>query len=704
MNLIVLGTRRELFVDDYLIDRMDGVSLELQKPERRETVLTFDAPWEDFTAEGLSLVAVGDALRLYYRAGVPDLAHEERCLLAIAESHDGGLTFTRPRYGLHAFQGSKDNNIVWAGNPPGIPAGIFLDTNPQADPRERFKGLQPGPMNNLASTLYAMCSADGIHWRRMREEPLVYPVQPGAFDSINTSFWDAVAGCYRCYTRENMRLSPTETRPPHVRIIQTATSPDYLHWTTPVSNHYADGEDQVQLYTNAALPCPGAEHLYVAFPNRFLEHRTLVPPHARTSGEMSWTTQGCNDALFMASRDGVHWTRYLDAWVRPGPDPRNWGQRNNYPLWGIARTSAMEWSMYISEHYMQPDVPGCLRRLAIRPHGFVSAHADYRGGELVTKPFLFEGRFLRLNYATSAAGQLQVEIQDAEGRPIEGFRLDDMDILFGDQLDAGIAWQGGADLGALAGTPIRLRFVLRDADLFALRFTHADEGVAQSYLVPWKLYRLDPLHAEIRVRPAPGKVSIDADLSDWDLTGAIELYPTATMQRDYCARLAMMHDAEALYVSGEVLDPHPLTNPMGLEGDVQNAWDGDALQIRLVGLGEDADAATHSIVLWYSAPAGTPAAYISYGATFDETRVNPAGLEGAYRLNVAGNGYTFEYRIPWSLLRGRRPTAGDRLTAHLQMHWGEARGPGIVCGVCDVRTQGGMAGPNPASWGRAVFE
>ena len=119
---------------------------------------------------------------------------------------------------------------------------------------------------------------------------------------------------------------------------------------------------------------------------------------------------------------------------------------------------------------MQQDgSPGRIRRLSVRPWGFVSVHAGFDAGEMLTKPLLFGGRALHLNYSTSAAGSVQVEVQDGSGRAVAGLGLDNMEPLFGDELDAAVKWRGG-DLGALAGKPVRLRFVLKDADLFALRF------------------------------------------------------------------------------------------------------------------------------------------------------------------------------------------------------------------------------------------
>ena len=455
---IEIGTRRELFVDDHLLDTLDGACLRLHHPERREVAILCDAPWEDNIAGFNSLVQEGDSVRLYYRASIPDRSQESWSAVAMAESTDGGLHFERPNLGLVEFEGSRDNNLLRIGGPPQIPP-VFRDTNPACDPAARYKGL-----SSAWRKLYAMASPDGLHWRLLQAEPLE---MEGTFDTINTAFWDNRAGCYRSFTRyfENLDADSVEQdvlgpKPTVVRAIQSSTSRDFLHWTPVVHHQYTDDAARTQLYTNATVPCPGAEHIYLAFPNRYVQERIPNPAHPYP---------GVNDALFMASRDCVHWTRYLDAWVRPGLDLLNWTDRNNYPTWGIVQTSDTEWSMYVSEHYRHPTARPRLRRLSVRPYGFVSLHADYGGGQCATKPLIFAGHELRLNCATSAAGFVKVEIQDEGGAPLSGFSLDDADVFFGDTLDARMTWRGSADLSSLIGWPVRFRFVMRDADIFALR-------------------------------------------------------------------------------------------------------------------------------------------------------------------------------------------------------------------------------------------
>ena len=112
-----------------------------------------------------------------------------------------------------------------------------------------------------------------------------------------------------------------------------------------------------------------------------------------------------------------------------------------------------------------------IRCLTLRTDGFVSVNGPYAGGELLTKSFVFTGDNLRLNYATSAAGSLRAELQDASGQPLPGFSIDDCPEMFGDRIDGEVNWSGEADLSKFAGMPIRLRCVLKDADLYSFRFS-----------------------------------------------------------------------------------------------------------------------------------------------------------------------------------------------------------------------------------------
>jgi hypothetical protein len=111
-----------------------------------------------------------------------------------------------------------------------------------------------------------------------------------------------------------------------------------------------------------------------------------------------------------------------------------------------------------------------IRRYTLRPDGFVSVQAGYHGGSVTTRLMRFTGSELRLNYATSAVGSIKVEALDTAGQAIPGYTRDDCRLMYGDLLDGPVLWQGGREVRALANRPLRLRFYLRDADLYAFRF------------------------------------------------------------------------------------------------------------------------------------------------------------------------------------------------------------------------------------------
>ena len=123
--------------------------------------------------------------------------------------------------------------------------------------------------------------------------------------------------------------------------------------------------------------------------------------------------------------------------------------------------------IYRMSHYAQPT--SHMAHYSLRTDGFVSVNAPYRGGELITRPFTFAGTNLEINFVTSAAGGVRVEIQDSEGNALPGYTLKDCGEMFGDEIDRVASWSSGKDVGKLAGKPVRLRFVLKDADLYSFK-------------------------------------------------------------------------------------------------------------------------------------------------------------------------------------------------------------------------------------------
>jgi hypothetical protein len=118
-----------------------------------------------------------------------------------------------------------------------------------------------------------------------------------------------------------------------------------------------------------------------------------------------------------------------------------------------------------------------ISRVVLRRDGFVSVAANHQGGEFTTPPLKFSGDRLKLNVNTSATGILRVACLTAGSEPIPGFTLEDCDLVHtANEINRTVTWKGRADVGSLAGRAVRLRFVMRDTDLYAFQFQTASSN------------------------------------------------------------------------------------------------------------------------------------------------------------------------------------------------------------------------------------
>ena len=470
---IDIGGRRELFLDSFLIDAMSGgAALRLHHPDRREIAIEHDAPWEGNGGGYHTVFQDGDIYRMYYHAWQTPLAGEQThpLFIAYAESPDG-IHWVKPKLGIVEFDGSKENNIILAEINGGECHDFapFKDTNPAAAPGDVYKAVGRGAN---PPGLYAFTSPDAIHWTPLNGSQPVMTGHP--FDTQNIAFWDGGIGKYRAYVRDFDN---------GCRGIMTATSDDLIHWTEREWLQFPDTPME-QLYTNQVKPYYRAEHILIGFPARYVDRgwtdatRALPSLELREQRASTSTRYGTavTDALLMSSRDGRTFHRWDEAFIRPGlRTQHNWAYGDNYIAWHVVETasteddSPRELSLYATESYFT-DASSRLRRYTLRIDGFASIFAPLGGGEIITKPILFSGDTLLLNLSTSAGGSVRVELQDASGNPLEGYALDDCDEIFGDSLEYAVKWRGAGDIGALARTPVRLRFVLKDADVYALQF------------------------------------------------------------------------------------------------------------------------------------------------------------------------------------------------------------------------------------------
>ncbi len=420
-----IASRRELFVDRFLIERLDNVSLQLHEPQ-------LAAPMTE-PADKLeygTVIKDGDLFRLYTRDGRGAKADGEPSeVTRYCESSDG-IHWTKPKLGLFEIDGSKENNVILHEPPFCHNFSPLLDTRPGIPPKERFKALA----GTVKSGLVAFVSSDGIHWQKLRREPVITYTKEHAFDSQNVSFWSEAEQCYVCYFRHFLDRQ--------LRSVCRTTSTDFVNWSeaVPLKPNFP-GE---HLYTTQTHPYFRAPHIAVATPTRFHPGR----------GEST-------DILFMTIRGAGPYDRtFREAFIRPGLDLERWGNRSNYAALNVVQTGQNEMSIYTTP----------FRRFVLRLDGFASVHAGADPGEMLSPPLRFTGNELLINYSTSAGGNVRVELQDAAGKPLPGFTLADCPSLVGDAIEQTVRWSNGSDVSALAGQTVRLRFVMQEADLFAIQF------------------------------------------------------------------------------------------------------------------------------------------------------------------------------------------------------------------------------------------
>ncbi len=467
-----IGSHKQLFVDDRLVESSRGVTWTMNTPHRDGRVLIApDQPWEVGASIGVySSVRKEDGrVRIWYDlirpTGPGPYDHTRR--VCYAESKDG-LHFTKPRLGLHEVGGSKANNVVL----PGVIGGCSVWVDPKAPRAHRYKTqakVYPSGQFHMHS------SPDGLRWERFaRLDP-----GPGGWDTQSIVFWDPRIDRYVLYTRRWVRRKP---RPTSYRTVRRLESDDLRDWDNQSTVMQADkidlathetstGQPPVDYYGADVFRYDEADDVYVMLAQAFWHWYKV-----KASDRLGPSTF---DVRLAVSRDGKSFRRVSRrAFMGVGPA----GRFDSRYVWAMPHPIRMGdelWIYYVGSNRdhadrIDPAAGGehltGIGRAVLRLDGWVSADAAYTGGELTTRPLVFAGSRLRLNVDTGAGGIVKVEIQDEQGSPIEGFSEADADEINANSVRDVVTWNGSSDVASLTGSPVRLRFVMRDARLYAFWF------------------------------------------------------------------------------------------------------------------------------------------------------------------------------------------------------------------------------------------
>ncbi len=453
---VVIAGETQLFVDDAMLAHTEGVVRKAHPCRKLEApVLTADKPWERSDIDR-RLYVYGTALpqedgsgyRLWYMR-FPDI-------LQYAVSEDG-IHWERPNLGLAEFEGSTDNNrLGFRFHSP----SIVLDPEPE-DPAQRYKML--GYYNRDGIRGYCMAySPDGLHWEQYENNPVL----PGG--DTCTLAYDPETEEFLAFHKRN-----AEIRGEMRRLVYLAVSKDTRNWSEPelvmapdeMDDAHTKAEDGInsQFYNMSAFRY-GSQWLGLV-----THFRYMGPPPEE--GPQQSGQDGPIDVQLVHSRDGRQWDRCEDrAPVIPnGPHAYDAGC-----ILGITNTPIvtkdevwMYYSAITTTHggYI-PKKQISIARAAWRLDGWCSLHAAEEGGVVETVALQPEGDALIVN-AAAENGSVAVAVLDASGEAVPGYGDSDCVHLNGDGVRQAVRWNGHNTLPP--ERPLRLRFRLKNADLFSYR-------------------------------------------------------------------------------------------------------------------------------------------------------------------------------------------------------------------------------------------
>lgn len=475
-NYVLKG--KELCWDKYLWDKSEGVSLRIHKPEENNVVIEQEDKGNTL-ASFIQIIKVEDKYRMYYsshnRSGEGGLSGG---IFYMAESDDG-INFTKPSLGMFEFKGSKDNNIYFTEDRFVDNFTVHYDENPDCPKDEKYKALSLFVSNNFYTTeLGLYVSPDGVDFTFKK----ILPIK-GVFDSMNIIFWDKKDEVYKLYIRdfhgqngEDVTYEPTEAMEKAIRDVRLVTSKDLETFSKPEKIKFQESAEDIELYVSQVMKYPGTD-LYFGLPTRYknrvadIKNFDYLPKwqnRQKFLDEGNRQGTALTDCAAMTSRDGFHFDRFdSEAFVKPGlEETENWAYGDGYISHGFALTpiegnpdkKEMSFFMTKGKDYSNRKIV----RLTTRLDGIFSWRGDFEGATLLTKPLILDGDSMNINFSTSSMGSINIKICTADGNEIEGY---DSKTIFGDSLSRPVDFE--KPLSALKGKEVRIKFSLRDCDLYS---------------------------------------------------------------------------------------------------------------------------------------------------------------------------------------------------------------------------------------------
>ena len=512
-----IGSSKQLFIDDYIIAERYNVARALHQASKHEgnPILVADQPWElgDLGGYVESCFIHHDdddqVYKMWYMefptsrpAAAADFAGkserevaeqaptEERTNHCLAISRDL-VHWEKPALGIVEYEGSTDNNLHEHHG-----CQIFFRDPSETDAAKRYKGIVRDEKRWCYVPEY---SPDGLHWTIDYDHPMPHNIRDDAeqpyYDTqlLNDARYGQRVLEHQAGPDADKEMPITDDLmgkyvwPRRVwskgtggwggkRLIGVSRSDDWSRWSpTEHMLFRPDAQDDERAHNLGAhhaefygfRPWP-YQGIWVGFLHVFY---VLVEDGAKAGG---WP--GLVEMQLVFSRDGYYWERAFDRTpIIPNGGPGEWDSGMVYRTAEPHIVDDEIWIHYNGfrdRHGPPYNWPGSrssgVGLAKMRLDGFVSLEGCEQGGTVTTKPLRFAGSRLLVN-ADCADGFLAVELL-VDGEPVAGRSREDCDTITTDDVRHTVTWRGDADVSALAGKEVQLRFVLRAGRLYSFAF------------------------------------------------------------------------------------------------------------------------------------------------------------------------------------------------------------------------------------------
>ncbi|MEW6752517.1 MAG: hypothetical protein AB1505_16245 [Candidatus Latescibacterota bacterium] len=486
-EILQIGEEKQLFVDDWIVDDAWAAPRVVHQGVRYpgNPILEADQPWEGIRvcfpevhrrADGWwQMWYVGHQFEAEAGSGRPWATYG----IGYAVSEDG-LRWEKPELKVVDYAGVPARNLVvghehrndrgeWIASQHG-PQGLFLvHGGGPATGDGLLHAVTKATPADLAEAhpkggLCHVVSGDGIHWYRA---PSRFLLITGHSDCMNQVVWNPERSRYVAYLRPPVFAGPAKRR------MSYSESSDMVEWTQPV----------VALFPDEADP-PGRDI------DRFRIFRSgrLWLGFLALFDHASWTDTMHSELIY--SRNGLRWERFprrvpILGRGAPGAFDETYAVLTTPPF---ARDGRL-WAYYDgwggdSRTPRPPGPPAAIGCVSWRQDGLVSRRHQPEGfawggpGEILTRTLLCPGGRLYVNYQSVREGSLRVGVQAVDAQSGDqwrsaqwaaGYGYEQCCPLTGDETDATVRWEGQPSLDPFTGRPIRLRFQLDRAEIFAFQ-------------------------------------------------------------------------------------------------------------------------------------------------------------------------------------------------------------------------------------------